>query len=105
MQLPLPRKLMLIAVIPLICLVYFGIQVFNKQSSDIDTIDSLVQKITNSSAIMKVADEIQLERRGSVNYVLQTGSLNELLTQRAKTDMAISAVGSRLLAGDPHFFQ
>ena len=96
---------MLIAVIPLICLVYFGIQVFNKQSSDIDTIDSLVQKITNSSAIMKVADEIQLERRGSVNYVLQTGSLNELLTQRAKTDMAISAVGSRLLAGDPHFFQ
>ena len=96
---------MLIAVIPLVCLIYFGIQVFNKQSSDIDTIDNLVQKITSSSAIMKVADEIHMERRNSVNYVLQTGSLNELLSQRAKTDMAIDAVGSRLLAGDPHFFQ
>ncbi|SEV98434.1 response regulator [Chitinophaga arvensicola] len=105
MRLPLPRKLMLIAVIPLACLVYFGIAVFNKQSADIDTIDNLVQKITTATTIMKVADEIHMERRNSVNYVLQTGSLNDLLTQRAKTDLAIDAVKSRLLASDSRFFQ
>ncbi|WP_436485041.1 response regulator [Chitinophaga sp. ARDCPP14] len=105
MQLPLPRKLMLVAVIPLVCLVYFGIAVFNKQTEDIDTIDNLVQKITTATTIMKVADEIHMERRNSVNYVLQTGSLNDLLTQRAKTDLAIDAVKGRLLASDSRFFQ
>lgn len=105
MQLPLPRKLMLIAVIPLICLIFFGIEVFNKQSADIDTIDNLVQKIATATTIMKVADEIHMERRSSVNYVLQTGSLNDLLTQRAKTDLAIDAVKGRLLASDSRFFQ
>ena len=105
MRLPLPRKLMLIAVIPLICLIYFGVEVFNKQSADIDTIDNLVQKVNITAVIMKVADEIHLERRSSVNYVLLTGSGNDLLTQRAKTDLAIEAVKSRLLANDSHFFQ
>ncbi|MBS0028772.1 response regulator [Chitinophaga sp. 22321] len=105
MQLPMPRKLMLITVIPLICLIYFGVEVFNKQSADIDTIDNLVQKVTTATTIMKVADEIHMERRSSVNYVLQTGNLNELLTQRAKTDLAIDAVKSRLLANDSRFFQ
>ncbi|MFY0253526.1 response regulator [Chitinophaga sp. 30R24] len=105
MQLPLPRKLMLIALIPLICMLFFGVEVFNKQSADIDTIDRLVQKITTATIIMKVADEIHMERRSSVNYVLQTGSLNDLLTQRAKTDLAIEAVKGRLLASDSHFFQ
>lgn len=105
MQLPLPRKLMLVAVIPLVCLVYFGIAVFNKQSEDIDTIDNLVQKITTATTIMKVADEIHMERRNSVNYVMLTGSLNDLLTQRAKTDLAIDAVKGRLLASDSRFFQ
>lgn len=105
MQLPLPRKLMLIAVIPLACLVYFAVALFNKQSADIDTIDNLVQKITTATTIMKVADEIHMERRSSVNYVLQTGTLNDLLTQRAKTDLAIDAVKGRLLASDSRFFQ
>ncbi|MBO9732965.1 MAG: response regulator [Chitinophaga sp.] len=105
MQLPLPRKLMLIAVIPLICLIYFGVAVFNKQTADIDTIDNLVRKVTTATAIMKVADEIHMERRNSVNYVIQTGSLNDLLTQRAKTDLAIDAVKGRLLASDSRFFQ
>ncbi|MGO4292944.1 response regulator [Chitinophaga sp. RAB17] len=105
MRLPLPRKLMLIAVIPLVCLIYFGIEVFNKQSADIDTIDNLVQKVTTATTIMKVADEIHMERRNSVNYVLQTGTLNDLLTQRAKTDLAIDAVKGRLLASDSRFFQ
>ncbi|HWV67877.1 response regulator [Chitinophaga sp.] len=105
MQLPLPRKLMLVAVIPLACLVYFGIAVFNKQSEDITTIDNLLQKITTATTIMKVADEIHMERRNSVNYVLQTGSLNDLLTQRAKTDLAIDAVRGRLLTNDSRFFQ
>lgn len=105
MQLPLPRKLMLIAVIPLVCLVFFATALFNKQSADIDTIDKLVQKITTATTIMKVADEIHMERRNSVNYVLQTGTLNDLLTQRAKTDLAIDAVKGRLLASDSRFFQ
>ncbi|GEP90881.1 Signal transduction histidine kinase [Chitinophaga terrae (ex Kim and Jung 2007)] len=105
MQLPLPRKLILIAVIPLICLLYFGFTVFKKQNEDINTIDRLADRVINATAIMKVADEIHMERRNSVNYVLQTGSLNDLLTQRAKTDLAIDAVKSRLLASDTRFFQ
>ncbi|RFS18988.1 response regulator [Chitinophaga silvatica] len=105
MQLPLPRKLMLIAVIPLLCLLYFGFTVFSRQNEDIKTIDRLSQRVANATAIMKVADEIHAERRSSVNYVLQTGSLNDLLTQRAKTDLAIDAVKGRLIASDNRFFQ
>ncbi|MEC5147240.1 response regulator [Chitinophaga sp. 212800010-3] len=105
LELPLPRKLMLIAVIPLVCLVFFGIAVFDKQSEDIRTIDGLAQKVAMATTIMKVADEIHMERRSSVNYVLQTGNLNDLLTQRAKTDLAIDAVKGSLLADNSRFFQ
>lgn len=104
LELPLPRKLMLIAVIPLVCLVFFGIAVFDKQSEDIRTIDGLAQKVAMATTIMKVADEIHMERRSSVNYVLQTGNLNDLLTQRAKTDLAIDAVKGSLLADNSRFF-
>ncbi|PSL48741.1 signal transduction histidine kinase [Chitinophaga niastensis] len=105
MHLPLPRKLLLIAIIPLICLVYFGVQIFNKQNEDIRSIDILLQQVGNATNIMKVADQIHMERRYSVNYVMHTEGINDLLTQRAKTDLAIDAVKSKLLADDSHFFQ
>ncbi|NSL89999.1 response regulator [Chitinophaga sp. Mgbs1] len=105
MQLPLPRKLLLIALVPLICLIYFGIQVFNKQSQDIKNIDNLLLEVNNTTTIMKVADEVHMERRYSVNYVSGNGSQQDLLLQRAKTDMAINSVKGSLLANDSHFFQ
>ncbi|MBC9934014.1 response regulator [Chitinophaga qingshengii] len=104
MQLPLPRKLFLIAIVPLICLIYLGIQIFNKQSEDIRSIENLLQDVNTATTIMKVADEIHMERRSSVNYVLGNYSMNDLLMQRAKTDLAIDAVKSRLLAADSRFF-
>ncbi|MCW3461860.1 response regulator [Chitinophaga nivalis] len=105
MQLPLPRKLLLIAIIPLVCLIWFGIQIFNKQNEDIQSIDRLLQQVGNATTIMRVADEIHMERRYSVNYVLQNTGTNELLTQRSKTDLSINAVKGKLLANDSHFFQ
>ncbi|NLR65496.1 response regulator [Chitinophaga varians] len=104
MQLPLPRKLFLIAIVPLICLIYLGIQIFNKQSEDIRSIENLLQDVSTAATVMKVADEIHMERRSSVNYVLGNYSQNDLLMQRAKTDLAIDAVKSRLLAADSRFF-
>lgn len=104
MQLPLPRKLFLIAIVPLVCLIYFGIQIFDKQNADIRSIDNLLQDVNTATAMMKISDEIHLERRYSVNYALGNNVLNDLLMQRAKTDLAIDAVKSKLLAADSQFF-
>ncbi|CAL1520545.1 response regulator [Chitinophaga sp. MM2321] len=104
-QLPLPRKLLLIALVPLICLIYFGVQIFNRQNNDIRNIDYLLKQVSNAATIMKVADEIHLERRYSVNYVLGSSTEGDLLLQRAKTDLAIDAVRNKLTDTDSRFFQ
>lgn len=102
-QLPLQRKLMLIAIIPLVCLVFFGIQIFDRQSQEITTINKLLLQIEKSTAIMQLADELHMERRASVNYLLAGNT--DITQERARTDAAIAALKSKVLIDDVNFFK
>ncbi|HVI46980.1 MAG TPA: response regulator [Chitinophaga sp.] len=104
-QLPLSRKLLLIAVVPLICLIYFCILVFDKQNENIRSIDYLQQQVKYSDNVMAVADAIHLERRYSMNFILGSGSKEDMLVHRAKTDMAIEGVKNNLLTPGSRFLQ
>jgi signal transduction histidine kinase/CheY-like chemotaxis protein/HAMP domain-containing protein len=103
-HLPLQRKLMLIAIIPLACLIFFGIQIFNKQSEEISTVNRLMVQIERSTAIMRLADALHTERRASVNYLLQTGNIDMLL-ERAKTDGALEALKPKIQLEEDNFFK
>jgi signal transduction histidine kinase/CheY-like chemotaxis protein len=89
-KLPLPVKLSLISFLPLIFLVYFAVQIQNEREEKIDFFRSLFAQIDNSVYIMDVIDELVLERRYSINFLARELSVNELLSQRTKVDLAIT---------------
>ena len=93
-KLPLPAKLTLIGLIPLIFLGYLSFRLYKENSQKLNLLGTYIERMHQSADITKLIDNLQSERRYSFDYTLKKDSLNELLQQRPKTDSIIKRLSN-----------
>jgi len=91
-QLPLPLKLLLIGLIPLLLLVYLSIQLYVEKSQKVNLLASYINSIHQSASITQLIDQLQKERRFSYEFALKKDWQQEMLRQRPVTDSVISSL-------------
>jgi signal transduction histidine kinase/DNA-binding response OmpR family regulator len=89
-RVPLTYKLLMVAAIPLILLVFFAIQIFREKEDRMQLLGSYQRSIDRSAAISNLVDALQSERRYSFGYVLRHDFRAEMVGQRRSTDAAIA---------------
>jgi len=94
-RIPLPVKLMLIGLIPLLLLTYLSVQLVSEQGNKLDLLGGYINRIQQSSDIDQLSYEIQVERRYSFEYALKGALKNEMMRQRKFTDTALDVVRKR----------
>src|SRR5687767_5477447 len=94
-QIPLPVKLMLIGLIPLLLLIYLSVQLVSEHSNKLDLLRGYIDRIHQSSDIDQLSYEIQVERRYSFEYELRGDLKDEMIRQRKYTDTALEIVRER----------
>ena len=93
-KLPLPAKLILIGLIPLIFLTWLSFRLYKEKSQKLGLLGSYIERMHQSADITKLIDNLQGERRYSFDYTLKKDSLPELLQQRPKTDSIIKRLSN-----------
>ncbi|RYY41677.1 MAG: response regulator [Chitinophagaceae bacterium] len=88
-KLPLPIKLMLVAFIPLILLVFFAIQIFREKGERMDLLSNYLRSSNRSVHVSGLVDALQAERRYAFGYSLRHEFRSELVNQRGRTDAAV----------------
>ncbi len=94
-KLPLPAKLMLIGLVPLLFLIFLAIQLYIQKNQKLETLEKYIQKFDESATITRLIDNLQTERRFSYEYVLNRNWGPEMLKQRKLTDSLIGNLSSR----------
>jgi signal transduction histidine kinase/DNA-binding response OmpR family regulator/HAMP domain-containing protein len=85
-KLSLTGKLMLIALLPLVFLVYLAIQLSQEKMHKIEILKDYNNNISRSVAISSVVDDLQAERRFSFGNMVKRQWQTELAVSRQKTD-------------------
>lgn len=101
-RLPLLAKLLAIAIIPILFIIFLTIQVYNEKSRNVAQIKSHLDGIQQSSTITRLTDQLQKERRFSFDYALLKGHHIEMISQRPVTDSflrVLSVNSDKTLAG------
>ena len=88
-QLPLPIKLLLVGLVPLLLLIYLSLQLYIEKSQKVNLLGSYIASIDQSASITRLIDELQKERRFSYEYALKKDWQTEMLRQRPVTDSVI----------------
>ncbi|WP_207492625.1 response regulator [Aridibaculum aurantiacum] len=88
-RISLTGKLMLIAIFPILLLVFFAIQIYKEKSERLEILNNYIERIEQSAAISNVVDVLQVERRLSFGYSISRSWRTEMLMERKKTDEAI----------------
>ncbi len=99
-RLPLPAKLMLIAVVPLALLIYFALEIFNDKNEKINFVEGYLERAEQSASISKVVEALQTERRYSFGQAVNNDWQTEINIQRPKTDEAVENLKANSLTGD-----
>lgn len=94
-KLPLPVKLLLIGLLPLLFILYLSIQVNAEKTEKIEVMTKFMEQINQSTVISSLIDELQLERRYSFGFTLNKIPLANVLLQRTRTDAAITALSGQ----------
>jgi PAS domain S-box-containing protein len=96
---PLPVKLLLIGLIPLVFLVYMSIQIYTEKTQKLNLLRSYVERIRLSSSINTLIDYLQQERKFSFDYAMKKDSPEELMRLRPRTDSVIHQLDQGLMSG------
>jgi len=88
-KLPLPAKLMLMALIPLGLLIFFAIEIYREKTQKISILQTYLKRTEQSATIGQLIDQLQAERRYSFGYALSRNWRAELVIQRPKTDVGV----------------
>jgi len=88
-RLPLPLKLALAALVPLLLLLFFAVQIFREKAQRISLLENYQQTISRSGKISALIDALQAERRYAFGYALQNQFRAELVNQRNHTNQAL----------------
>jgi signal transduction histidine kinase/DNA-binding response OmpR family regulator len=91
-RLTLPVKLTLLAIVPLLFLVFVVVQYNREKTQKLAMLDGYRLRIKQAVSVNNLIDVIQLERRYSFAFVMKGTLQNEMLQQRIKTDEAIRKV-------------
>ncbi len=89
-RIPLPLKLMMLGIIPLISAIFFAIQIDKEKGIRLNILEKYTKSISEAAAVRVFADELQSERRSSFGYNLGKIPESELIIQRVKTDDALN---------------
>ena len=85
-RLPLLAKLLIIAIVPLLFIIYLTIQLYNEKSSNVSQIKRYLDRINESATITRLIDQLQKERRYSFDYALLKSHQVEMRSERPITD-------------------
>ena len=64
-KLPLPVKLILIGLIPILFIIYLSVQLHIEKAQQVNLLGDYIEKIHESETISKLMDALQTERRYS----------------------------------------
>ncbi|MGZ8536763.1 MAG: PAS domain-containing protein, partial [Flavisolibacter sp.] len=88
-RLPLPFKLMLIGLVPLIFLIYLTAGLYMEKDQKLILLGNYIENIHVSVNLSRLIDNLQQERQFSYDYVLKEHNRDEMLMQRPKVDSII----------------
>ncbi len=88
-RLPLPVKLMLIGLVPLIFILYLSIQVNGEKTERLTVVSKFMSQLSQAAKLSTLVDELQLERRYSFGFLTNKMDHAALVLQRSKVDDAI----------------
>ncbi|HEU0137651.1 MAG TPA: nitrate- and nitrite sensing domain-containing protein, partial [Flavobacterium sp.] len=88
-KLPLQAKLMFIAAVPFLFLIFLTWQVYHEKNQKLDILLKYKEYVSASADITSLIDALQDERKFSFDYSILKKMRPELLSQRPKTDALI----------------
>jgi signal transduction histidine kinase/DNA-binding response OmpR family regulator len=91
-RLPLQVKLVVIAFLPLVFLLYIGSEMYREKVEKISAFEVDLSHIKSSFLITTLIDHLQTERRFAFGFVVEKKWQPQLLMQRQKTDTAYNAL-------------
>ncbi len=93
-KLPLPVKLMLIGIVPVIFLVILSYQLYIEENQKVHLIADYIERLQQSSNVSTLMNELQTERRYSYQYALNKKDHDKIVAQRRVTDSLIELLKS-----------
>ena len=102
-RLPLPTKLMLLGVLPLIFLLIVSYQLNDSRTEKLEVIDTYRKRVDQSISINNLIEQLQIERRYAFGAALQGTWQNEMLQERRLTDQHIQNIISENATTLPGF--
>lgn len=91
-KLPLPVKLLLIGLLPLMFILYLSVQVNNEKNEKLMVMSRFMNQVNQSTAISTLIDELHIERRHAYAYLFKRTPQATVLLQRPETDAAVKVV-------------
>lgn len=88
-KLPLPVKLILIGLIPVLFLIYLSGQLYHEKKKTVNLINDYIIHIHEEGDISNLIYELEKERRVSYEYALKKDNYSNVVLQRPRTDAAI----------------
>jgi len=89
---PFPVKLLLIGLLPLVFLCIIAYELNQSRNEKIAVINATELRLDRTAAVIKLIDELQIERRLSFNYAINKTDNGATAVQRNKTDAAIASL-------------
>ncbi|ANE51447.1 response regulator [Flavisolibacter tropicus] len=102
-RLPLPTKLMLLGLLPLLFLLAVSYQLYKSRDEKLALVDNYRQRVDLAININNLAEQLQKERRYAFGFALQGTWHNEMLAERQQTDAALQKLLTENGAGLPGF--
>jgi PAS domain S-box-containing protein len=96
-RLPLLAKLLLIAIVPILFIVYLTAQLYVEKTRNLAQIKSYLDRIDQSATISRLISQLQKERRYSFDYALKSEYGDEMYESRGLTDSLLAELEKRQL--------
>jgi PAS domain S-box-containing protein len=97
-RLPLLAKLLLIAIVPILFIVYLTAQLYVEKTRNLAQIKSYLDRIDQSATISRLISQLQKERRYSFDYALKSEYEDEMYESRKMTDSLLAELGKKQLS-------
>ncbi|MBC7948906.1 MAG: nitrate- and nitrite sensing domain-containing protein, partial [Chitinophagaceae bacterium] len=88
-RIPLPAKLILTGLIPLVFVIYISIQLLSERTKKANLLRSYVDRIHQSADMTNLIDRLQGERNKTYEYALKKTGQPEMVAERRQTDSLI----------------
>lgn len=91
-KIPLTLKLVLIGTIPIIFLIYFSMVIYKGKKQKLEVMGDYIERINQSAVLGDLINNLGIERKFSIRYLLTDSFFNELSQQRTISDSIINEI-------------